>query len=77
MQANRGGRYYETTTGDAPQLEVKTDAPLSVLKAARDYAGVNVRQRKPDGNHRWWNLNVIQAQANVVEPWEEGRKETP
>ena len=55
-------------------LRVKTDVPLAVLRKASNYSGLVVNVKVGV----WDTLAVLQAQANVVEPWDvqEGKHAT-
>lgn len=56
-------------------LEVETEAPLSVLRAAKGYTSLDSCTVVKLGNTRdWWSFAVIQAQANVVNPLKGGKK---
>ena len=50
-------------------LEVETDVPLKVLRDSVEYAPVTMWRHKT-------RIHVLQAQANVVEPWDvkEGKR---
>lgn len=51
-------------------LEVKTDAPLNVLRSLDVYIGM--MELEDDDNY--YSVHVLQVQANVVKPLKEGKK---
>ena len=54
------------------KLKVLTDTPLAEARKAHHYSIILLKPRRG----QWYTAKVIQAQANVVEPWDakEGKR---
>ena len=48
------------------KLKVLTDTPLAEMRTAHHYNIILLKPRRG----QWYTAKVIQAQANVVEPWD-------